>query len=471
MRRIIFAVILLMAFMSVQYVKGQEISVESFHPLVNDLTANTFGTIEYDQNGDPAALIKVVIVNSGFVFDGGMTGIVKTEEHPGEIWVYVPAGLKRLTIAHPDFGLLRDYEIPVTIERARTYEMRLRVSLPERAESDIVPTVNLTFDNPADSSGVFLNGAFMGLGSWSGIVAAATYLLEVKKEGFVTYSTTVTLESDSAEQTITIPELEPVKGQIMANSNPSGAKVYMDGILLGRSPVLIENLEAGTYTFDFRQRGYKPYTSVVNVKSEETYKADATLKRVNNSVYAGAGYQVGHISGLTAFAGIYLENINLEIGYLSHSVQKEQTYWLLNSEVLPNSTTQISSLVLYDFSLNDVFSVSLGYGKPIGKRFCVTPGLGASIYSIDGTCTYIDSFIDNTVAAEDFRNVSTYTISAMLRAKIEFIPIKYVSIVVSPAFEFPAVKGSLASILDNGSDIIQKWCGGFSVIGGIKFYY
>ena len=302
------------------------------------------------------------------------------------------------------------------------------------------------------------------------MVAANTYLLEVKKEGFVTYSTTVTLEGDETEKTIAIPELEPVKGQIMANSSPSGAKVYMGGNLLGRSPVLIDDLEAGTYSFDFRLRGFKPYTSVVDVKSEETYKADAVLKRVNNNIYAGAGYQIGHLSGLTFFSGIYLENINLEIGYLNHSVMNEQTYWLLKSEFLTNSTTQISSLVLYDFSLKDVYSVSLGYGKPLGKRLCVTPGLGASIYNIYGTCSYIDSFMDNTVAA-DFKDVSTYTISAMLLVKIEYCPIKYVSLVVSPSFEFPVSSGSVASIIDKGSDVIQKWCGGFSVKAGIKLYY
>ena len=66
---------------------AQDISVSSFKLLENDLTANTTGTMERDQNGEVAALIKVVTTEQGFVFDGGMSGIVKTKQGVGEVWV------------------------------------------------------------------------------------------------------------------------------------------------------------------------------------------------------------------------------------------------------------------------------------------------------------------------------------------------------------------------------------------------
>lgn len=104
---------------------SQNISVISFRVLDTDLTANTAGTIEMDQNGETAALIKVVTIHTGFYFDGGALGIVKTVQKPSEIWVYVPRGLKKITISHPQFGLLRDYYLKIPIEAARTYEMCL----------------------------------------------------------------------------------------------------------------------------------------------------------------------------------------------------------------------------------------------------------------------------------------------------------------------------------------------------------
>ena len=104
--------------------QAQTISVSSFKLLDTDLTANTTGTMEKDQNGETAALIKVVTTQTGFIFDGGALGIVKTMQKPSEIWVYVPRGLKKITISHPQLGILRDYYLNVPIEAARTYEMR-----------------------------------------------------------------------------------------------------------------------------------------------------------------------------------------------------------------------------------------------------------------------------------------------------------------------------------------------------------
>ena len=101
-----------------------DISVKSFRKLENDLDARVHNPLT-DQNGEVCAIIKVVTTQTGFLFDGGSMGIVKTVQKPAEIWVYVPWGLKRLTITHPQLGLLRDYMIPVSIEKATVYELVL----------------------------------------------------------------------------------------------------------------------------------------------------------------------------------------------------------------------------------------------------------------------------------------------------------------------------------------------------------
>ena len=109
----------------VQGLSAQELSVKSFRLLENDLTANTHATMVKDKNGEVAALIKIVTTEQGFMFDGGMTGIVLIKQGTGEVWVYVPHGIKRINIQHQQFGVLRDYYFPVPIEKARTYELVL----------------------------------------------------------------------------------------------------------------------------------------------------------------------------------------------------------------------------------------------------------------------------------------------------------------------------------------------------------
>ena len=118
--------LILLWLMCITYISySQSISVSNFKLLDTDLTANTAGTMELDQNGETAALIKVVTTQTGFTFDGGSMGIVKTKQTPGEVWVYIPRGAKKISIKHPQLGVLRDYYFPVAIEPAKTYEMVL----------------------------------------------------------------------------------------------------------------------------------------------------------------------------------------------------------------------------------------------------------------------------------------------------------------------------------------------------------
>ena len=444
---------------------SQELSVESFRLLENDLTANTYGTIEYDQNGQTAALIKIVTINTGFVFDGGMMGIVKTVQKTGEIWVYVPFGIQRITIAHPEFGVLRDFFFPISIDKARTYEMVLKTKAPNRTNGDIINNVNVSFDNPMENSGIYLNGILVGKGSWSGLVAATTFVLEVKQEGFVTYSTTIELDPDDPNPLIKIPQLEPVRGKIRAGSEPEKAAVYMNGSLLGKSPLLIDDLSIGTYSLEYRLRGYRPYMTTVTVRTDETYKADAIMKRVNNQVYAGAAYQIGHIKGVTAFLGVYLNNFNIEMGYLMPSVNPERTYWITSPEAW-NGTT---SKTVYDFKPTNAYYGSLGYGIPVGKRFCFGLNAGAVLYNIEGECAYQESGVNSN--ADGFEKATTYTVSGLVLAKMEFIPYKHVSLTVSPEYEIPLAKGSMATTFDENNDLIKTWCGGFSLKAGIKVYF
>ena len=73
-------VALVALFMSAGPMAAQNMTVESFRPLENDLTAITNGTMEFDQNGNVAALIKIVVSGTGFTFDVGSLGIVKTRQ-------------------------------------------------------------------------------------------------------------------------------------------------------------------------------------------------------------------------------------------------------------------------------------------------------------------------------------------------------------------------------------------------------
>ena len=174
--------ITLISLFCVMLLYAQNLSVQSFHLDEKDLTANTAGTIVMDQNGQKCALIKVETTQQGFSFDAGSLGVVKTEQHVGEIWVYVPEGVKRLTISHQQLGVLRDYDLGPTLKRARTYILKLKTkSVQGEALQTQKLTINYTPTNAlvlVDSKPYKGNGhieTFLTLGNHNYIIAAEGY--------------------------------------------------------------------------------------------------------------------------------------------------------------------------------------------------------------------------------------------------------------------------------------------------------
>lgn len=169
---------------------AQNISVSNFRLLQTDQTANTPMTMERDQNGEVAALIKVITTETGFVFDGGALGIVRAVQKTGEVWVYVPRGTKKITISHPRFGFLRDHYLPMPVEAAKTYEMVLTTGVLEDKNTQERTSQYVVFRLSPPNATVELDGEqlqtidgtamkIMEFGTYSYRVQAPYYLPEV----------------------------------------------------------------------------------------------------------------------------------------------------------------------------------------------------------------------------------------------------------------------------------------------------
>lgn len=102
---------------------AQQFTVSGFRALPNDVSA--FIHPVRDLNGNACALLKVQ-ATADFAFSTPL-GIVKRLDPVGEIWLYVPQGTHKLTIKHPRWGVLRDYELPVKLESHVTYELTLHL--------------------------------------------------------------------------------------------------------------------------------------------------------------------------------------------------------------------------------------------------------------------------------------------------------------------------------------------------------
>ena len=256
------------------------IGVTSFRLLETDQTANIKGSTERDQNGDVAALIKVATTEQGFVFDGGMVGIVKTRQEVGEIWVYVPHGIKKITIKHPQLGVLRDYWFPCPIEKARTYEMILSTG---KVETIVTHSVNKQFVvftvKPANAS-VELDGMPLevdGEGFAEKSMVYGTYDYRVSCANYHTEAGKLTVSSaGKVEMNIS---LNPNFGwiDVKGTSEYHGAQVYIDGERIGQLPLKSGALKSGTYRVKVFKPLYKPFEQQVTVTDNTTSTLNISL--------------------------------------------------------------------------------------------------------------------------------------------------------------------------------------------------
>ena len=174
------SLLLLLVFCSIA-VQAQNIAVKSFAIDETDMTANTTGTTVIDQNGQKCALIKMITTQTGFTFDAGSLGIVKTEQHVGEVWIYVPEGVKRLTISHPTLGQLRDYDLGQTLKRARTYVLYLKAG----EVANVPQTQKLTIDyTPVNAMVLIDSKPFTGNGHLETVLPIGNHNYIIAAEGY-----------------------------------------------------------------------------------------------------------------------------------------------------------------------------------------------------------------------------------------------------------------------------------------------
>ena len=278
MKRKLFLILSL--FLGLMAKAQNSISVASFRLAETDLTAITHGTEVKDQNGNTCALIKVETTQTGFSFDVGMMGIMKTEQHTGEMWVCVPFGVKRITIQHQQLGTLRDYYFPCSIEQGKTYIMQLTTGAVETIVKETVQQQYLVFQvTPADAAlevndqiwPVSAEGTakkYVNFGTYDYRVQAPNYHSEVGK---------VTVNDPKNKHVVKV-DLDPNFGWIeVLGTGLQGAIVYIDNALIGKAPCKSEALKSGPHSVKIAKELYETYTQTVTVADNQTTKVSPTL--------------------------------------------------------------------------------------------------------------------------------------------------------------------------------------------------
>ncbi|HNS30820.1 MAG TPA: PEGA domain-containing protein [Tenuifilaceae bacterium] len=276
-------------------VLGQQgISVKSFRLLENDMDARIHHP-KKDQNGEVCAIIKVVTTQTGFNFDVGSLGIIATEQKTGEIWLYVPHGVRYITISHGKLGLLRQYDLGLTLKQATVYELVLVTGTVEVIVKEAeIETQWLVINSTPEGADVYLNDQLQGQTPFQKEIEVGKHAYRVEQ---LLYHPEVGLVTVTAQKKELMEiALRPNFGHIRVNTTPeSGATVTINGNpLASPSPVTSDRLKSGVYTVEANKTLFHTASKQVTVSDGETTNVTIDLRpafggvRITSSPESGA---------------------------------------------------------------------------------------------------------------------------------------------------------------------------------------
>lgn len=257
---------------------AQELNVVSFLPLEKDLTARTIAP-ERDANGELSALIKVVTIEAGFIFEGGSLGIVKAEQHEGEWWVYVPQGARNMTIRHAQLGVLRNYAYPMSISGGNVYEMKLvHGELEVRIKKHHILTEFVMIDSEPEGADVYLNNELMGKTPFRVEQPEGKYEWRLERELYLADAGVFELKAGD-RQRLHI-KMKPNYGTVEVGSQPEGgAAISLNGIKMGRTtPIVLNEIPPGDHNITVTHPWYETKSENVTISAGEKKNVTIVLQ-------------------------------------------------------------------------------------------------------------------------------------------------------------------------------------------------
>lgn len=264
-----FSLSILLILSSIYICTAQDISVKSFGILQNDLDAKV-NYPKRDQNNEVCAIIKVVTTQTGFKFDVGSLGVVATEQKTGEIWVYVPRGVQRITISHGKLGVLRNYPFNTQIEAGTVYELVLTTArVITTIEQPQIESQWLVITSQPEGADVFIDNIPVGKTPHQKMYKEGKYDYRVEFPKYYTQAGRVTLENEKQQIDLV---LKPKFGNIKVSSTPeNGMEIYLNNENTGKTtPATIEVVSSGENRVQLRSIWYEHQAKNVTVKDEET---------------------------------------------------------------------------------------------------------------------------------------------------------------------------------------------------------
>jgi hypothetical protein len=211
------------------------------------------------------------------------SGMISVNSFPQKASVYLNGELKGetpLVIKSLPFG---KYQVTVKLQGYKDYneEVSLNSSNSKVFINPILEhsVFSVSIDSDPQGADVYIDGIQKGKTPIiiTDLVTGTTHLIELKLVNFKDWKQTVSSETNNM---LTInAKLEPITTEVIINSIPSNATVYLNDAEVGKTPLDLKDIAEGTYNLRVTVPQYEPYQEQIEVKKGNTIKRDIVLTK------------------------------------------------------------------------------------------------------------------------------------------------------------------------------------------------
>lgn len=354
-----------------------------------------------DFNDRLCALIKVTVVGElkhELTLDLGTTMQFierKDRQEIGEVWFYIPAGARRMTFKCsgykpieimdvPAFQPGGVYRITITAESKGTYVTNamvksnyLKVKLPEGTRFSIGRTREYELSSEILSSGDFSMRLDFG-----------EYYYRAENGLYETAEGTLTVDDNSEVRTI---DMTPAYSYLDIRTEPAGASVFVDGELVGTSPVSIpDKLRRGTVSVTAQKEMYYP--------EEISYSVPGDTKRHTVTVTLSPQFGTVVCRCDDPEAELWIDNQKVGTGTWTGQLSSRSSHYLE-----ARKKGHLSRSVNFDVVEGGTVTQTIGSPEPLYGSIEVLSEPSGAVVKVDGKQVGTTPFILNEVLIEDHR--------------------------------------------------------------------
>ena len=277
-------VLLVAAFIATSIMAQSTMDVSKFTRLDNDLTARVTKPVKDNDEGKLCALIRVITNLKDIDVRADALGIIKKEQHNGEIWLYVPYGARSLSFSHDGYFPLM-YQYTDNIDEGVVYELRLKNYASGEAVAASSNTQMFVLSHNPDDASVFIDGMEMKTenGVFAAMMSKGKHTYKVEAQQYAPQEGEFELGSDVVRLDA---KLRPLFGTFDLFTLPAeGFNVSINGKYVGTSPYKSGRLKPGDYRVHIVKEKFYPVDTLIRVREAESKRITCTLTSFSDSLF------------------------------------------------------------------------------------------------------------------------------------------------------------------------------------------